>query len=282
MDLAKILLLLVSVIVAIFMISAFAQMFHWLSVFKGGLETEEDLRHLNHHALYMTLCFGVLLLLGGLGRFLVRAFDFETNTPTKIVICLSRMVVFGLFIVGIFETTHISNSSSKNDYLFLHKFLGILAMISFVVYLTAPMDIYCFLVEKSGLSSRFYLPSNLGKRLIEEMAWKIIALLALMALDSGFFAYFKTAYTYFDLVDSEPLPIEETPENTEGMDMSLKKTVGEDSSEITSILWLLTLAFSFYLITRIIWRRYAYANGHYISYHEFRNNFQNVCKTFKK
>jgi uncharacterized membrane protein len=134
MDLAKILLLVVSIVVASFMISAFAQMFHWLSVFKGGLEAEEDLQHINHHALYMTLCFGVLLLLGGLGRFLVRAFDFETNTPTKIVIFISRMIILVLFIVGIFETTHINNSSSKNDYLFLHKFLGILVPLSALHY----------------------------------------------------------------------------------------------------------------------------------------------------
>ena len=108
------------------MIGAFAQMFHWLSVYRGGLETKENLRHLNHHALYMILCFGVLLLFGGLGRFLVRAFDFEPNIATKIVIFIFRILVLILFVVGIFETTDITRSSSKSDYLVLHKFFGIL------------------------------------------------------------------------------------------------------------------------------------------------------------
>ena len=68
-------------------------------------------------------------------------------------------------------------------------------MISFAFYLTVPMDVYCFVVRKADLASQFVLPSKLTKTLIEEVAWKVISLHALIALDSGFLAYFKTANT---------------------------------------------------------------------------------------
>lgn len=148
------------------------QCYEWLSAEEVDVE---NLSPANHHAIYMCICLGPLLLLSGFIRFTLQSINHKPSRCFKIAILIFRLICGLLFVLAICLTMYKQRPLDGN----VHKIVSIVAGIFYVIHMFG----FVTFMEESGLADRMKITHSQQEYMVEQF-WGLLMIFVMSALST--------------------------------------------------------------------------------------------------
>ena len=223
------------------------QCYEWLSAEEIDVE---NLSPANHHAIYMCICLGPLLLLSGFIRFTLQSINHKPSRCFKVAIIIFRLICGLLFVLAISLTVHRQKPLDGN----VHKIVSIVAGVFYVIHMFGLLNV----LELTGLVDRMKITQSQREYMVEQF-WGLLMIFVMSALSTGFYLYFR----HFDYI-------------TKGDERFMK-----DRQRLYGLVWSISIIFILYTFLRDTWHKYSTDELDNITNEHFVNNFQFLCRHLK-